>query len=58
MKSIVKIFFVATMGATMTTSCIKEIDPQTSYVTSDQASNAPGAFDNFVTTIKIGRAHV
>lgn len=35
----------------MTTSCIKEIDPQTSYVTSDQASNAPGAFDNFVTTI-------
>lgn len=51
MKSIVKIFFVATMGATMTTSCIKEIDPQTSYVTSDQASNAPGAFDNFVTTI-------
>lgn len=51
MKNIIKVFFAATMGAALTTGCIKEIDPQTSYATSDQASNAPGAFDNFVTTI-------
>jgi hypothetical protein len=34
-----------------TTSCIKEIDPQTSYVTAEQAANAPGAFDSFVSSI-------
>ena len=34
-----------------TTSCIKEIDPQTSYVTADQAASAPGSFDSFVSSI-------
>ena len=33
------------------TSCIKEIDPQTSYVTAEQANAAPGTFDNFVSSI-------
>lgn len=52
MKNIVKLFSVATIGfALTTTSCIKEIDPQNSTVTADQAANAPGAFSNFVTAI-------
>lgn len=52
MKNIVKLFSVVTVGFALTaTSCIKEIDPQTSTVTADQAANAPGAFQNFVTTI-------
>ncbi len=33
------------------TGCIKEIDPQSSTITGDQAANAPGSFDNFVTAI-------
>ena len=33
------------------TGCIEEFDPQSSLVTSDQAANAPGAFDNYVTAI-------
>ena len=53
MKKIVKIFSIATMGVALTalTGCIKEIDPQSSTVTADQAANAPGSFDNFVATI-------
>lgn len=40
------------MTAVMTlSSCIKEIDPQTSYVTADQAKDAPGAYANFVSSI-------
>ncbi|MBR3432420.1 MAG: RagB/SusD family nutrient uptake outer membrane protein [Bacteroidaceae bacterium] len=35
-------------------SCIEQIDPQTSNVTSEQASNAPGAFDNFVAGLTNG----
>lgn len=33
------------------TSCIQEIDPHSSTVTGEQAGNAPGSFDNFVTAI-------
>lgn len=33
------------------TACEKEILPQNSTVTGDQAANAPGAYDNFVATI-------
>lgn len=53
MKNIVKICSIATVGLAMTalTGCIKEIDPQSSTVTADQAANAPGSFDNFVATI-------
>ena len=40
------------MTAVMTlNSCVKEIDPQTSYVTAQQAKDAPGAYDNFVSSI-------
>ena len=32
-------------------SCIKEIDPQTSYVTEKQAQDAPGSYENFVAAL-------
>jgi hypothetical protein len=38
-------------GIAVTTSCIKEIDPQSDTVTAAQAANAPGSFDNFVSAI-------
>ena len=36
---------------TLMTSCIEETFPQSSYVTSEQAAVAPGAYDNFVDAI-------
>ncbi len=51
MKKIMKSVLAAIMGLTLTTGCIDEIDPQTSYVTSEQAANAEGSYDNFVTAI-------
>lgn len=48
-----KIFAILAGAAllTMPTSCIKEFEPQSGTVTSDQAANAPGSFDNFVGAI-------
>ena len=51
MKNKVKIFTWAAAGLLLMSSCIKEIDPQSSSVTEDQANNAPGAFSNFVAAI-------
>lgn len=51
MKNIIRIFSIGALGLALATSCIKEIDPQSSTVTAGQAANAPGAFDNFVTAI-------
>lgn len=51
MKNIVKLFSIATLGLAVMSSCIKEIDPQTSQATTGQAADAPGSFDNFVTAI-------
>lgn len=51
MKNITKLFSIATVSLALLTGCIKEIDPQDSTVTADQAGNAPGSFDNFVTAI-------
>lgn len=51
MKKIVKLFAITTLGLSLMTSCIKEIDPQSSTVTAGQAGNAPGSFNNFVTAI-------
>ena len=48
-KALLAIMTVAVTG--MMTSCIEEIDPQSSTVTFDQAANAPGSYDNFVNTI-------
>lgn len=49
MKNILKISAVLFTASVLTTGCIKETLPQTNYVTVDQAANAPGSFDNFVT---------
>lgn len=51
MKNIFKLTFAASLLAFSVTSCIEEIDPQTSTVTAEQAANAPGAFDNFVAAV-------
>ena len=52
MKNIVKVFTASMVClALTTTSCIKEIDPQNSTITAEQAGNAPGAYDNFVAAI-------
>lgn len=52
MKKKIKLFSILAAGLVLsTTSCIKEIDPQTSTITSNQAANAPGAFNNFVAAI-------
>jgi hypothetical protein len=42
---------LALTTVTTLNSCIKEIDPQSSTVTRDQAAAAPGAFENFVASI-------
>jgi len=51
MKKILLSLFVAVWGMTLTTSCIQEIDPQNSTVSAEQAGNAPGSYDNFVSAI-------
>ena len=51
MKKILLKTLAVTFGLTMFTGCIEEYDPQTSYVSSDQAAEAPGAFQNFVNGI-------
>lgn len=50
MKNRIKIF-AAALVLPLATSCIDEIDPQTNYVTSEQAANAPGAYENYVSAI-------
>ncbi len=51
MKNIYKAFLGLVVLASFSTSCIKEIDPQSSTVTVAQAAAAPGAFNNFVDAI-------
>ena len=53
MKTILKLLFFVVTGFILTTSCIEEIDPlgQDARVTVEQAGNAPGAYDNFVSAI-------
>ena len=50
-KSIVYMAALVLTTVTTLNSCIKEIDPQSSTVTRDQAAAAPGAFENFVASI-------
>lgn len=52
MKNIIKLFSIVILGLTILSSCIKEIDPQSTTVTKDQAANAPGSFDKFVDAIE------
>lgn len=51
MKKIFQFASMAALSLATLTGCIKEIDPQTSTVTIDQAASAPGSFDNFVAAI-------
>lgn len=53
MKTIFKFTAVSLALMAGATSCIQEIEPQgeSNLVSSDQAANAPGAFDNFVSAI-------
>ena len=51
MKNIFKFAIVALSAVCLMTSCMKEINPQTSYATSEQVAAAPGAFDMYVSAI-------
>ncbi len=51
MKKIILSLSIAVLGCSTFTSCIEEIDPQSSTVTVDQAGKAPGSFDKFVDAI-------
>ena len=51
MKKIFQFASVAALSLATLTGCLKEINPQTDYVTIDQAGDAPGSFDNFVAAI-------
>lgn len=48
MKKILISFLTVAFGLSVVTSCIEEVNPQSSTVTKDQAANAPGSYDNFV----------
>jgi hypothetical protein len=51
MKKILLSLFVVAFLFSIATSCVKEIDPQSSTVTVEQAGNAPGSYDNFVNAV-------
>lgn len=51
MKKILLSSLIVAFGFTFATSCIEEIDPQSSTITVDQAKNAPGSYDNFVNAL-------
>ena len=51
MKNIFKFAIVALSAVCLMTSCMKEINPQTSYATSEQVAAAPGAFDMYVSAV-------
>lgn len=53
MKKYIYSFAAAALALSSLTSCLDEVDPMgySGYVTTDQASKAPGAFDNFVNSI-------
>ena len=48
MKKIALYLSAMMLGAGALTGCIEVIDPQQDVITSDQAANTPGAFENFV----------
>ena len=53
MKKYIYSFAAAALALSSLTSCLEEVDPMgySGFVTNDQASKAPGAFDNFVNSI-------
>ena len=50
MKKILLSLFVV-LGLTFAVSCIEVVNPQNSTITEEQAGNAPGAYNNFVSAI-------
>lgn len=50
-KISLKLIGVALAASMALTSCIQEFEPQSGTVTGNQASNAPGAYNNFVNAI-------
>lgn len=48
MKKIFNLFMLAAAGTLSLSSCIEEVEPQSSTVSLEQAANAPGSFDSFV----------
>ena len=51
MKHIAIKLMAAFLACNVVSSCIEEVDPQSNIITGGQASDAPGAFDNFVDAI-------
>lgn len=51
MKHLLNYISVASVALLLLSGCEKVIDPQSSSVNKDQASSAPGSFDNFVSGI-------
>ncbi|MGM9708597.1 MAG: RagB/SusD family nutrient uptake outer membrane protein [Prevotella sp.] len=51
MKSKILSMAVAVLAIPSLTCCIEEYEPQKSFVTIDQAADAPGSFDNFVKSL-------
>ncbi|MDD7455687.1 MAG: RagB/SusD family nutrient uptake outer membrane protein [Bacteroidales bacterium] len=51
MKNTIRTFLIAFTVMALAAGCIKEIEPQTNYVTEGQSSSAPGSFANFVSSI-------
>lgn len=54
MKKILNIVLAGAVALGGLSSCIEQINPQTSTVTAEQAGNAPGAFNNFVSGLTNG----
>lgn len=48
MKNKIFLLAVAAAGMSLMTGCMKEFSPQTSYVSKDQAAEAPNSFQGFV----------
>lgn len=51
MKHKLSFLLAVAAGMTLATGCIDEIEPQSSYATVDQVSEAPGVFDKYVNTV-------
>lgn len=51
MKNIIKSLFAAAIAAILSTGCVKQYEPMSSYVTIEQISRAQGAYDGFVSAI-------
>lgn len=51
MRNLLVSLSIIALGSASLTGCIEVVDPQSSNVTLDQAANAPGSYNNFVSSI-------